>query len=80
MSEQFTITMLGGFEVYRDGQLLDLPPSCQRLVALAALKRRAVPRSWTVPDAVADNAARPGDRAVAHHAVAAAPDWEPRPC
>src|SRR4051794_20684941 len=47
MSEQFTVTMLGGFEVYRDGQLLDLPPSCQRLVALAALKRRAVPRSWT---------------------------------
>ena len=47
MSEQFTVTMLGGFAVYRDGQLLDLPPSCQRLVALAALKRRAVPRSWT---------------------------------
>ena len=46
MSEQFTVTMLGGFEVYRDGQLLDLPPSCQRLVALAVLKRRAVPRSW----------------------------------
>jgi DNA-binding SARP family transcriptional activator len=46
MSEQFTVTMLGGFEVSRDGMLLDLPPSCQRLVALAALKRRAVPRSW----------------------------------
>ncbi len=46
MTEQFTIAMLGGFEVYRDGQVLDLPPSCQRLVALAALKRRAVPRSW----------------------------------
>jgi DNA-binding SARP family transcriptional activator len=46
MSEQFTVTMLGGFEVHRDGQLLDLPPSCQRLVALAALKRRAIPRSW----------------------------------
>jgi DNA-binding SARP family transcriptional activator len=47
MSEQFTVTMLGGFEVHRDGQPLDLPPSCQRLVALAVLKRRAVPRSWT---------------------------------
>jgi DNA-binding SARP family transcriptional activator len=47
MSEQFTVTMLGGFEVYRDGQLLELPPSCRRLVALAALKRRAVPRTWT---------------------------------
>jgi DNA-binding SARP family transcriptional activator len=46
MSEQFTITLLGDFEVYRDGQLLDLPPSCQRLIALAVLKRRAVPRSW----------------------------------
>jgi DNA-binding SARP family transcriptional activator len=46
MSEQFVITLLGGFEVYRDDQMLDLPPSCQRLVALAALKRRAVPRSW----------------------------------
>jgi DNA-binding SARP family transcriptional activator len=46
MSEQFAITLLGGFEVYRDNQLLDLPPSCQRVVALAALKRRAVPRSW----------------------------------
>ena len=46
MSEQFTITILGGFEVYRDGQLLDVPPSCQRLIALAVLKRRAVPRSW----------------------------------
>lgn len=46
MSEQFTVTMLGGFDVHRDGLLLDLPPSCQRLVALAALKRRAVPRSW----------------------------------
>lgn len=46
MSEQFTVTMLGGFEVHRDGLPLLLPPSCQRLVALAALKRRAVPRSW----------------------------------
>ena len=46
MSEQFAITMLGGFEVYRDGQPLELPPSCRRLVALAALKRRAVPRTW----------------------------------
>jgi DNA-binding SARP family transcriptional activator len=46
MSEQFTVRMLGGFEVRRDGQLLDLPPSCQRLVALAVLKRRAMPRNW----------------------------------
>lgn len=46
MSEQFTVNLLGRFEVHRDGQLLDLPPSCQKLVALTALKRRAVPRSW----------------------------------
>jgi DNA-binding SARP family transcriptional activator len=46
VSEQFAITMLGGFEVHRDNQLLDLPPSCRRLVALAALKRRALPRRW----------------------------------
>ena len=46
MPEQFAITMLGGFDVYRDNQLLDLPPSCRRLVALAALKRRALPRGW----------------------------------
>jgi DNA-binding SARP family transcriptional activator len=46
VSEQFAITMLGGFEVYRDDRLLDLPPSCRRVVALAALKRRALPRGW----------------------------------
>ncbi|OBB01151.1 hypothetical protein A5662_13980 [Mycobacteriaceae bacterium 1482268.1] len=46
MSEQFTVTMLGGFDVYRDGQPLEMPPSCQRVIACAALKRRAVPRSW----------------------------------
>ena len=46
MSEQFAISLLGGFEVCRDGQRLELPPSCRRLVALAALKRRAVPRGW----------------------------------
>jgi DNA-binding SARP family transcriptional activator len=46
VSEQFAITMLGGFDVYRDNQLLDLPPSCRRVVALAALKRRALPRAW----------------------------------
>ena len=46
MSEQFAINLLGGFDVYRDDQLLDLPPSCRRVVALAALKRRAVLRTW----------------------------------
>ena len=36
----------GGFGVYRAPQPLALPPSCQQLVALAALKRRTVHRSW----------------------------------
>ena len=60
MSEQFAISMLGGFDVYRDNQLLDLPPSCRRVVALAALKRRALPRAWMClvlwPTARADRA------------------------
>lgn len=46
MSEQFAITMLSGFEVHRDDQPLDMPPSCRRVVALAALKRRPMPRRW----------------------------------
>ncbi len=46
MPEQFAITLLGGFGAYRHDQLLDLPPSCRRVVALAALKRRPVPRGW----------------------------------
>jgi DNA-binding SARP family transcriptional activator len=46
MSERFTITLLGGFGVHRDDQRLDLPPSCQRVIALAALSRREVPRAW----------------------------------
>jgi DNA-binding SARP family transcriptional activator len=61
MSEQFTVTMLGGFEVYRDGQPVELPPSCRRLIACVALKRRAVPRSWVCrtlwPDTRPDRAA-----------------------
>lgn len=45
MSEQFEITLLGGFGVYRDDRPVDLPPSCRRVIALAALKRRALPRA-----------------------------------
>ena len=45
--EQFAINPAGWFRrAYRDDQLLDLPPSCRRVVALAALKRRPVPRGW----------------------------------
>ena len=46
MSEPFSLNLLGGFGVYRAKQPLALPPSCQRVVALAALKRRPVHRSW----------------------------------
>jgi len=46
VSEQFEITALGGFAVHRDARLIDLPPSCRRVVALAAVKRRPLPRSW----------------------------------
>src|ERR1700745_3167522 len=38
--------MLGGFDVHPDNHLLDMPRSCRVLVALAALKRRALPRGW----------------------------------
>jgi hypothetical protein len=43
---QFSLNLLGGFAVYRDMQPMVLPPSCQRVVALAALKRRPLRRSW----------------------------------
>ena len=42
VSEPFSLNLLGGFGVYRAQQPLALPPSCQQLVALAALKRRTV--------------------------------------
>lgn len=46
MSKQFTLNLLGEFAVYRDMEPLLLPPSCRRLVALAAVKRRELHRSW----------------------------------
>lgn len=46
MSKQFTLNLLGEFAAYRDMQPLVLPPSCRRLVALAAVKRRELHRSW----------------------------------
>jgi DNA-binding SARP family transcriptional activator len=46
MSEQFTLSLLGGFAVYCGDRPVDLPPACQRLVALIALKRRPVHRLW----------------------------------
>src|ERR1700676_206693 len=46
VSERFTVRLLGGVGAYRGNQRLDLPPSCQRVVALAALKRQPVHRGW----------------------------------
>jgi DNA-binding SARP family transcriptional activator len=46
VSHQFSLNLLGEFAVYRDGEAVDLPPSCQRVVALSALTRRAVHRGW----------------------------------
>jgi DNA-binding SARP family transcriptional activator len=44
--DQFSLHLLGGFAVHRGDHPLELPPSCQRLVALVALKRRPVHRLW----------------------------------
>ncbi|CQD24273.1 transcriptional regulator [Mycolicibacterium conceptionense] len=46
MSKQFSLNVLGEFAVYRDLEPVMLPPSCRRLVALAAVKRRELHRSW----------------------------------
>jgi DNA-binding SARP family transcriptional activator len=46
VSEQFSLNLLGGFAVYRGDTPIELPPACQRLVALIALKRRPVHRLW----------------------------------
>jgi DNA-binding SARP family transcriptional activator len=44
--DQFSLHLLGGFAVDRDDQPVELPPACQRLVALVALKRKPVHRLW----------------------------------
>jgi DNA-binding SARP family transcriptional activator len=46
VSEQFSLSLLGGFAVYRGDRPVEVPPACQRLVALVALKRRPVHRLW----------------------------------
>lgn len=38
--------LLGEFAVHHGDRRVDLPPACQRLVALVALKRRPVHRLW----------------------------------
>jgi DNA-binding SARP family transcriptional activator len=46
MSDEFSVNLLGQFAVYRGDRRVDLPPACQRLIALLALKRRPVHRLW----------------------------------
>ena len=46
MSEEFALKLLGQFAVHRRDLPVELPPACQRLIALAALKRRPVHRLW----------------------------------
>jgi DNA-binding SARP family transcriptional activator len=43
---QLSLHLLGEFAVHDGGRPVDLPPACQRVVALAALKRRPVHRLW----------------------------------
>lgn len=46
MSEEFSLSLLGQFAIYRGDQPVDVPPACQRLIALVAMKRRPVHRLW----------------------------------
>lgn len=46
MTEQFSLNLLGKFAVYHGDRPVELPPACQRLIALVALKRRPVHRLW----------------------------------
>src|ERR1700722_1333819 len=46
MSEEFSLNLLGQFAVHRGDGPVELPPACQRLIALLALKRRPVHRLW----------------------------------
>jgi DNA-binding SARP family transcriptional activator len=46
VSEEFSLKLLGQFAVYRGDEAVELPPACQRLIALVALKRRPVHRLW----------------------------------
>lgn len=43
---QFSLQLLGGFAVYHGDRRVDLPPACQRLVAIVAMRRRPVHRLW----------------------------------
>ncbi len=44
--DQLSVHLLGGFAVRRGEEPIELPPACQRLVTLLALKRKPVHRLW----------------------------------
>jgi DNA-binding SARP family transcriptional activator len=46
MPGRFSVHLIGGFGVRRDNSAVDLPPSCQRVIALSALAGRPVHRAW----------------------------------
>ena len=46
VTEEFSLKLLGQFAVHRGEQSVELPPTCQRLIGLVALKRRPVHRLW----------------------------------
>ncbi|OBF31295.1 transcriptional regulator [Mycobacterium sp. ACS1612] len=46
MSDEFALKLLGQFALHRGEEVVELPPACQRLIALVALKRRPVHRLW----------------------------------
>jgi two-component SAPR family response regulator len=46
VSEQFSLDLLGGFALRHGDRAIELPPACQRLVAVLALKHRPVHRLW----------------------------------
>jgi two-component SAPR family response regulator len=46
VSDDFSLNLLGQFAVHQGDRPVELPPACQRLIALVALKRRPVHRLW----------------------------------
>lgn len=46
MPGRFSVQMIGRFRVQCDNHPIDLPPSCQRVIALAALAGEPVQRTW----------------------------------
>jgi DNA-binding SARP family transcriptional activator len=46
MPGSFSVNLIGEFRVHRGTRPVDLPPSCQRVIALAALAGRPVHRTW----------------------------------